>query len=510
MFLRASKLIRIHFLSNPTSRYLMEKFNKLFVYLVLGLFAETILLSFIYDTYLALFIIGLPTTIISLFMLNKLPQAALTKHTVALATMIFACLHIHQMNGLIEMHFELFILLAFLIVLHEWKVYISTLVLVGVHHLSFYFMQTNDVGVFVFSQDRLVFSNVLIHAVYFAIECMVAGYIAKTLHGERIVGHELSKAVGLIMGDNKAIDLSVRVNEHHSDILKDFNALLLTLDNAITDMKNQATQFLMNAQQLTSARSELQASSQAKQSDTNTIATAAEQMAVTVESIANDTTNLSHSIETANNKTTTANSEISRVLEKNSVLAQQLKQTGDDIAQLANSSATISTVLTEITGIAEQTNLLALNAAIEAARAGEQGRGFAVVADEVRALANRTKESTNKVDETLASLENYSQRSTQSVTSSIEVVDDILIIADQAQLLISDASALVSQSNELATSVASAVKQQSATTQEIANSSEQLRHAVQVDIEKVAIVSNETENINGSCDEMSASIAHFK
>jgi len=488
----------------------MTNFNKLFSYLILALFAETILLSFVYDTYLAMFLIGLPTVSICLYMLKNQPSAALTRHTVALGAMVFACLHIHQMNGLIEIHFELFILLAFLIVMHDWRVYISTLLLVGIHHMSFYLMQTNDMGVFVFSEDRLVFSNVILHAVYFAIECAVAGYIAKTLNDEGVVGEQLAQAATQIMGDGNSVDLKYRVQEHNNPVLQDFNKLISTLDTVISEIQEQSNQFLSNAQNLLEARNELQASSDVKQAETNTIATSAEEMAVTVSSIAQDTHQLSESIESANEKTTTASSQISHVHDKNTQLAQQLKETGDNISHLANSSATISKVLSEITSIAEQTNLLALNAAIEAARAGEQGRGFAVVADEVRALANRTKDSTNRVSETLASLENYSQRSTQSMAASIEVVDAILTTVEDAHIQIGDASQLVSLSNDLSVNVASAVQEQSSTTQEIANSSEALRRSVQADIDKVAVVSTEAENISESCEKMSHSIASFK
>ncbi|WP_293747025.1 hypothetical protein [uncultured Paraglaciecola sp.] len=93
------------------------------------------------------------------------PEATMTKHVSALATMIFAALHIHQTNGLIEVHFEIFILLAFLIIYKDWRVFITAILVVAVHHISFYFLQVNDVGVYIFDQDRLAFTTVIIHAV---------------------------------------------------------------------------------------------------------------------------------------------------------------------------------------------------------------------------------------------------------------------------------------------------------------------------------------------------------
>jgi len=488
----------------------MNTNNKLFTYLLAALFIETLIMAFAYNTFAEAFIIGLPTLVFALYMIKTLPEAPITRHTVALSVMVFACLHIHQMNGLIEVHFELFILMALLIIYSDWTVFISALALIAIHHVSFYFMQVNGFGVYVFDADRLFFSTVIIHAVYAIVEAIIAGYIAKVLYDDSIVGNQLSHATETLIADANAIDLKVRTEASDNKTLQGFNSLIELLDGVVSDVKEQTQQLAINAKNLIIARDEIELSSDSRQQETNIIATSAEEMAVTVASISEDTSLLCVQMTDANKFTQETSVQVANINTKNNQLTDALRKTSDEVNELANSSSIITTVLSEITSIADQTNLLALNAAIEAARAGEQGRGFAVVADEVRALANRTKESTDKIGETLQQLITYSKSSTESMANCLQVVDIIIKATEDASEQISQASQLVAQSNDIAINVAAAVEEQSTTTNGIAQSSENLRKTVQDDREKVLLLSTEAENINVTSQAMGRSIASFK
>lgn len=490
-------------------RHSMSSVNKLFIYIFAILFVESIALAFWFDTFLSAFLIGLPAFAVGIYFNQTAPNAVITRHVSALAAMIFAALHIHQAGGLIEVHFEIFILMATLIIYQDWRVFVTAITVVAVHHLAFYFMQVNDVGVYIFDANRLAFTTVVIHAVYAITEAVVAGYIAKSMAAESKAGVELTNAASSITANNE-IDLSIQTDARDNQTLSSFNELLSMLSNVIDGVKQQVNEINVNAENLNLTKSQLSDSSQKRQLETNTIAAATEQMSVTISSISDETNQLSHEMQEATKFTHSTNTCIDNINDKNQALAQALQQTSEQVGELANSTEAISGVLAEISGIAEQTNLLALNAAIEAARAGEQGRGFAVVADEVRALANRTKESTDKINQTLALLQGYSKSSTESMASSIDIVETVDREAREAQELISSASALVQQASDISSNVANAVQEQKSTTQSIAESTETLKSTVDADLAKVAELGEESQALAETAGAMESNIARFR
>ncbi len=245
-----------------------------------------------------------------------------------------------------------------------------------------------------------------------------------------------------------------------NNMLGNFRDLITSVNHSVTTV-NSATDSL--SQNIHLANSGVD--SQIQQTDM--VATAVTEMVATVDEIANNTNAAVSKAETTNNNAISGKEGVAQTITKIDQLSEKLKESEHIVQELAKDSDTIGSVLDVIRGIAEQTNLLALNAAIEAARAGEQGRGFAVVADEVRTLASRTQDSTQEIETIISSL----QGRTKEIVSHMAICrtqgKDSAVQASSAGQMLEEITHDVSTIMEMNTAIASAIHEQSTVASEV-------------------------------------------
>ncbi|MBH3773352.1 methyl-accepting chemotaxis protein [Pseudomonas aeruginosa] len=219
-----------------------------------------------------------------------------------------------------------------------------------------------------------------------------------------------------------------------------------------------------------------------QQAETDQIATAINQMAASVQEVASNAQNAATAAEKAHSETSSGQRLVAHTSESISELEDEILQAAQVIHELENHSNEISKVLDVICGIAEQTNLLALNAAIEAARAGEQGRGFAVVADEVRSLAARTQQSTTDIQHMITVLQDGARSAVGVMEKSREQAKTSVSHAQQAATALAGIGQRVNEITEMNTQIAAAVEQQGAVSENINRSISSIRDAADTNV----------------------------
>ncbi|MCB1905273.1 MAG: methyl-accepting chemotaxis protein, partial [Gammaproteobacteria bacterium] len=202
-------------------------------------------------------------------------------------------------------------------------------------------------------------------------------------------------------------------------------------------------------------------------SSTDMVATAINEMAATVQEIAQSASNAADGARTADADARKGSERVDSSAISIRDLAQDVERAAEVIHKLENEAEKVGSVLDVIRGIAEQTNLLALNAAIEAARAGEQGRGFAVVADEVRTLASRTQQSTTEIQGMIEKLQSGARNAVSVMDAGREKAQVSVERAESAGSSLIEITKAVASISSMNTQIASAAEEQSAVTQEI-------------------------------------------
>lgn len=319
---------------------------------------------------------------------------------------------------------------------------------------------------------------------------------------------EISETMEKVTENN---DLTVQSGVFGTDelgnIAKGLNNTLSTFSHAITEIKTSSVSLAESAQQSSIIVNNNVDSLQQQRDETAQVATAIEEMSATVQEVSRNANEAMSSTHQVNSKAIESQTVVGESLEAINNLASEVSEIGTLISGLHSTTSTISNVIDVIKGIAEQTNLLALNAAIEAARAGEQGRGFAVVADEVRTLAQRTQDSTIEIEEIINQLQNEANNANTMAMGTQKRADESIDGAHQIELSLTGIVTSVSDINLMIEQIATAAEEQVSVTEEInqnVNDIDKKSSEVTTGAQDVSLAANEQVNIAKDLESLAA------
>ena len=442
------------------------KADKLMLFVLWGLFALSLGLSGMHGTLLWSFVIGLPTALVPTLLIFMAPGSLLTRAVIATALMVLTALHIHQALGMPELHFGIFVLLAFLLSYRDWRPIVIAAAVAAVHHLSFNYLQTWGYGVVCFTEPGL--GIVLSHAAYVVVETGVLVYLAEMLRKEARQASELESMVADLTRTDGAIDLSRLGMNAQSPVGQAFQGVMSTLQATVAGVRNGVEAISTASSQIAAGNLDLSSRTEQQASSLEETASSMEELTSTVKQNAENARQANQLV------VSTADVAVRG--------GQVVGQVVDTMSSIKDSSRKIADIIGVIDGIAFQTNILALNAAVEAARAGEQGRGFAVVASEVRNLAQRSasaakeikgliEDSVGKVDAGSELVDRAGHTMEEIVTSVKRVTDIMSEIAAASQ----EQSAGIEQVNQAIGQMDDVTQQNAALVEEAAAASESLQ-----------------------------------
>lgn len=466
------------------------------------------IIGYVMDDLSSALYIGALIAAFPLFLLFNKPGEPITRHVVAIAIQLATALHIHLAQGLTEIHFEIFSLLAVLIFYRDWKIIVTSVVVVAIHHILFFILQANGQSVYVFEAEDVYFYILIIHALFAVIEGGILAYIAKDSYDEAVASLEIKRAVKAVMEQPERLDLTVSVRDDIKELNR-FNRLLHAFRTLLEQSKRTATSADDGAQHAAVLATEIQTISQKNTDQVEDISHAVNEMASANADISSRAEDVSDSANSAQDATI----EIQRIIQQSHTTIGRLKNvissTASSVQNLSSKCNRIEEVMSSITSISDQTNLLALNAAIESARAGEHGRGFAVVADEVRQLATKTRENAEGISEVVKSLIEDAGISVTQMDSCINEVDAAVNLSEQMSSAANNVVHNIQQVADNIMSVAAATTEQAEVSDTISSSTQTMKNMSTELAENINMTRKNIANLSQFISELKSELEKF-
>lgn len=436
-------------------------------------FFMTLFIGFLSDSFLLGLVVGAIILCLPLVLFKVAKEATYTAHVAVIASQLFAALHIQQTMGATYMHFEIFAVMAVTTVYRDWKVVVSSVLFVAVHHVSFYALQAGGSSAVIFEVQQLTIYVLAIHAFFAVAEGLVLGVLASQSFKDGYSSFQLTEAIAAIMEKEGHFNINVHTS-NETKSLQQFQSLISGFSNAIDNVQEVSSSLDAVALEVEKLSLEVKQASLDTSGRVSTIAAATEEMTVNNAAVSERALAVNNLSKEARESSNLAKQGVEESNSEVSMLKQELVQTSSTISNLAEKCLQIENVMASIKAISEQTNLLALNAAIESARAGEHGRGFAVVADEVRQLAMRTKSNAEEISGITASLLNESNLSVENMQHCLTKSEKVADSSQSVQHIIETVVGKISAVSDNISSVSIAIKEQSLASNEIANTTNAL------------------------------------
>ncbi len=304
--------------------------------------------------------------------------------------------------------------------------------------------------------------------------------------------------------------LPVNTEDEVGQLSRWFNTFIDKVHNIIGDFSATSTELNSSADSLSDTAKETERGVVSQQSEIQQVVTAVREMAAVVEDVAHNVAQTADNAEQADTEAKSGKLVVTDTMAQIESLATDINEAAEVIERLRQETVNIGSVLDVIRGIAEQTNLLALNAAIEAARAGEQGRGFAVVADEVRTLASRTQSSTQEIHEMIERLQSGAQEAVSMMEKGTAQASESVTKAGEASRSLEAITEGVSSIKDKTNQIASASEEQSAATREMEHNMNNIAEVARQTSEGSVEIASSTAQLANMASSMAVIVKQFK